>query len=291
MRYPFRFMLFFLSLTIILQSAPLSAQQNGTARPTRNPSFTEVYDRLYRAESPIAVSDDPGNAIPGNAIPGNAIPGNAIAGNAIAGNAIAGDDIAPEGRKSAFLGVVSSLLLPGMGELYAGRFDRGKYPFITEIALWIGAFGIDMYGDWVRDDARIFAQRHAGIDPSGKDDDFFVNIENYTDLHDYNNQRLIERRLDDLYPDESAWRWAWDTEENRKEYKDQRIHSDEMYNAVTFFVLGMVANRIWSAIQAGSAVKQYNASLEQRLSSLPSMEPRLRNWAGKVDGIELRFSW
>lgn len=201
----------------------------------------------------------------------------------------------PEGtdteRKSSFLGVLYSIALPGMGELYAGRFDRGKYPFITEIALWIGALGVDMYGDWIQDDARIFAQRHAGFDPAGKDDEFYVSIENYRDLYDYNNQRLIERRTDELYPDEAAWRWSWDSEENRKDYKDQRIHSDEMHNAVTFFVLGMVANRIWSAIQAASSVKQYNASLGERLTSLPSMEPRLRTMAGKVDGIEFQFSW
>lgn len=201
----------------------------------------------------------------------------------------------PEGsdveRKSAFLGVLYSIALPGMGEWYAGRFDRGKYPFITEIALWIGALGVDMYGDWIQDDARIFAQRHAGFDPAGKDDEFYVSIENYRDLHDYNNQRLIERRTDELYPDEAAWRWSWDSEENRKDYKDQRIHSDEMHNAVTFFVLGMVANRVWSAIQAASSVKQHNATIGERLTALPSMEPRLRTMAGKVDGIELRFSW
>ena len=195
------------------------------------------------------------------------------------------------GEKSAFLGVLYSLAVPGMGELYAGRFDRGKYPFITEIALWIGAFGINMYGNWVQDDARIYAQRHAGIDAAGKDENFFVNIENYRDLADYNNQRLIERRTEDLYPDEAAWQWNWDSEESRREYKDLRIQSDELHNAVTFFVLGMVANRIWSAIQAGSAVRQYNASLGERLTSLPAMQPRLRSYAGRVDGIEFRFSW
>ncbi|MBE0643035.1 MAG: hypothetical protein IH600_03050 [Bacteroidetes bacterium] len=200
-------------------------------------------------------------------------------------------DTDADGKKSGFAGVAYSLLLPGMGELYADRFDRGKYPFVTEIALWIGALGINSYGNWVQDDARLFARQHAGVDPTGKSDDFFVNIENYSDIHDFNNQRLNERRTDELYPDEPAWQWAWDTDANRKEYKDQRIHADEMHNAVTFFILGMIANRIWSAIQAAASVRQYNASLEERLTSMPSMQPRLRSWAGKVDGMELQFSW
>ncbi len=246
-----RFMFVSLLLLPLLMQRPLMAQQD--------PAFSRVYEQTYAAgsqqPSPAAVTAAEGE------------------------------------RKSGFVGVAYSLLLPGMGELYADRFDRGIYPFVTEIALWVGALGINAYGNWVQDDARLFARQHAGIDPTGKDDDFFVNIENYSDIYDYNNQRLNERRTDELYPDETAWRWAWDSEENRNDYKDQRIHSDEMHNAVTFFVLGMVANRIWSAIQAASSVRQYNASLGERLTSMPSMQTRVTTWAGKADGVEFQFSW
>jgi len=193
--------------------------------------------------------------------------------------------------KSGFLAVMYSLVLPGMGELYAGRFDRGKYPLITEAGLWLGLIGVNSYGNWVEDDARTYAIQHAGIDPAGKDDKFFVNIENYVDLADYNNQRLIERRLDEVYPDEETWRWSWDSEAHRLDYKDQRIFADELHNAVTFFVLGMVANRIWSAIQAGVAVRQHNASLAQRLLGMPSMHARLTAVNGRTDGMQFVFQW
>ncbi len=246
-----RFMFVFLFFSFIPFSEPLIAQQD--------PDFAQVYEQTY-----VEGFDRP--------------------------SALAVETTA-DGRKSGFVGVAYSLLLPGMGEWYADRFDRGIYPFVTEIALWAGALGINAYGNWVQDDARLFARQHAGIDPTGKNDDFFVNIENYSDIHDFNEQRLNERRTDELYPDDPAWQWAWDSEANRQEYKDQRIHADEMHNAVTFFVLGMVANRIWSAIQAASSVRQYNASLEERLSGIPSMQPRLRMWAGKVDGVEFRFTW
>ncbi|MBN1447262.1 MAG: hypothetical protein JXA28_04970 [Bacteroidetes bacterium] len=199
------------------------------------------------------------------------------------------NDVSP--NKSGFLAVLYSLVLPGMGELYAGRFDKGKYPLIAEAGLWLGLIGINSYGDWVEEDARIYAIRHAGIDPTGKDDRYFVNIENYSDLYDYNNQRLIERRLNEVYPDETVWQWNWDSEASRLEYKDQRIFADELHNGVTFFVLGMVANRIWSAIQAGISVKQYNASLTQRLLQLPSMHAQLTSYAGRTDGLRFVFSW
>jgi hypothetical protein len=197
----------------------------------------------------------------------------------------------PLESKSGSLAVLYSVILPGMGELYADRFDRGVYPLVTEGALWLGLIGVNTYGTWVQDDARTYAQQHAGIDPSGKSEDYFVHIENYSDIYDYNNQRLVERRLDELYPDEDAWRWDWDSEDNRRYYKDRRILSDQMHNAVSFFVLGMVANRIWSAIQSAAFVRRYNAALEQQSSIMPTLDTRLISRAGQVDELRLTFSW
>ena len=39
---------------------------------------------------------------------------------------------APESKKSVMLAVVASLIVPGMGELYAGSFETGKYYLIAE---------------------------------------------------------------------------------------------------------------------------------------------------------------
>ncbi|MCZ7555396.1 MAG: hypothetical protein M5R41_03195 [Bacteroidia bacterium] len=192
-------------------------------------------------------------------------------------------------RKSGTLAVLYSVVLPGMGELYADCFDRGKYPLMTEAALWLGLLGVNAYGDWVQTDARSYARQHAGFDPDGKNDEFYVRIENYQDLYDYNNQRLIERRLDELYPDEAQWYWGWDSDENRKYYKDRRILSDQMHNAVSFFVLGMVANRIWSAIQSAMFVRRHNAALEQS-SWLPDLRPQLIARAGRTDELRFNFS-
>lgn len=200
-------------------------------------------------------------------------------------------EAAVDGSKSGFLAILYSLAVPGLGELYAGRFDKGKYPMIVEAGLWLGLLGVNSYGNWVEEDARIYAIRHAGIEAAGKDDKFFVNIENYSDLYDYNNQRLVERRFDEVYPDEAAWRWAWDSEEHRLDYKDQRIKADELHNAVSFFVLGMVANRIWSAIQAAVSVKDYNSGLLERMTTLPQMDATLTSRSGRTDGISLNFRW
>ncbi|MCB2205957.1 hypothetical protein KQI65_14545 [bacterium] len=265
MRYAVCFMLgmIFLNGSMHAQqpSVPLTGQQQDESHPGSVQSFSAAYEQAFASSAPQQTQ------------------------------ALLPEDVGTAERKSAFIGVLYSLVLPGMGELYAGRFDKGKYPLIIETGLWLGLVGVNSYGNWVEDDARLYAIQHAGIQTAGKDDNFFVDIENYQDLYAYNNQMLIERRLDEVYPDEQEWRWNWDSKDNRLDYKDQRIFADELHNGVTYFVLGMIANRIWSAIQAATAVNSYNASLTERLSQLPGMHARMTSYAGRIDGMQLVFTW
>ena len=75
-------------------------------------------------------------------------------------------------RKAPGLAAVYSLILPGMGELYAGDFSSGKYFLIGEGILWITFAAFEIYGDAVRDDARTYAVTYAGVSPAGKNDQF-----------------------------------------------------------------------------------------------------------------------
>ncbi len=48
------------------------------------------------------------------------------------------DQAAAPSKKSVGLAAIYSLLLPGMGELYAEGFSSGKYFLIAEGVLWLG---------------------------------------------------------------------------------------------------------------------------------------------------------
>jgi len=193
-------------------------------------------------------------------------------------------------KKSGLLGVLYSLLLPGMGEVYAGRSDRMIYPLITEGALWLGVVGFNAYGTSIQNDARLFAQVHAGVNQAGKNDQFFVDIGNYTDIYQYNDYRMVERNIGVLYDiNNPSFFWSWDTDVNRIQYKDQRIKSDKMYNAVSFVIVGLVANRIWSAIETAVFIKDYNKSLAS-LEYLPSLRSEIMSFDGRIDGIRFRFT-
>jgi hypothetical protein len=62
-----------------------------------------------------------------------------------------------------------------------------------------------------------------------------------------------------------------------------------MYNTVSFFIVGLIANRIWSAIETAVFVKNYNKNLSA-LERLPSMRSELTSLDGRVDGVRLLFS-
>lgn len=187
--------------------------------------------------------------------------------------------------KSRFQGALYSILLPGMGEIYAGRLDRAIPALIAEGILWLGYAGFTSYSGWIEEDARNFAVDHAGIQPNGKSDQYFVDIGNFDNVHIYNATKLLDREIGDLYPAESgsSYSWSWDTRVNRKEYNDLRVLSDEMLNASRFVIAGLIINRIWSAIQASFLVRDYNSRIQQqpRVTAIP-----LRT-RGKTDGLAL----
>ncbi len=196
-------------------------------------------------------------------------------------------------EKSGFLGVVYSSLLPGMGELYAGRFDRGLYNLVTDLVLWGGFAGFNVSAGWIRDNARTFAAQKAGVSLDGKDEEYFVNIGNYRSIREYNEQKLLQRQLNRLYDEspEAGLAWNWDSEKDMREYRDSRLKSEDLYTYAQITVLGLVINRIWSAVQAAIFVRDYNESLAPGTAGF-SIHPRLISSLKGVDGFGITFfSW
>ncbi|HTP80316.1 MAG TPA: hypothetical protein VMM57_07930 [Bacteroidota bacterium] len=163
-------------------------------------------------------------------------------------------------RKSVTLAVVYSLLLPGMGEWYAGNFESGKYSLIADAALWgtFAAFRID--GGWIRSDDHAFAMEHSGASFAGKGDQFDVDIGNYLSTAAYNESKLQQRQFDQLYLDPS-YAWSWDSDADRQKFKDTRIRSDAIYQSAKFSIAALAVNRLLSAFAAGRAAAAFNRSL------------------------------
>ncbi len=189
-----------------------------------------------------------------------------------------------EDRKSPGMAAVYSLLLPGMGELYAGGFSTGKYFLIAEGVLWLGYATFDIYGNALRDDARAFAVAHAGVNPSGKDDQFYVNVGNFLNTDDYNQKRLRDNDFNLLYNPAAGYAWQWDSDASRLTFRDQRISSENAYNDRKFVIAAVIANHVASAINAARTAISHNASLAAVFRDV-SVDARLQGTVVNPQGV------
>lgn len=197
-------------------------------------------------------------------------------------------DAQPIPFKSVTLAVVLSALVPGTGELYAGSFETGKYAMMAEAAIWITYAAFYTHGNWVRQDARLFASEHAGANFGSKGDQFDVDIGNYLSANDYNQAKLRNRENNLLYTDPS-YNWQWDSDADRSSFKTARIRSDEIYQNAKFVIAAAVVNRIFSAFSAGRSTAAYNRRIliegAWNLEAHPTSSMRF------ADGFALNFTY
>ncbi|MER3524009.1 MAG: hypothetical protein C4326_08060 [Ignavibacteria bacterium] len=193
------------------------------------------------------------------------------------------------GRKSPALAALLSLAVPGLGEHYAGDFGAGKYLVAAEGALWITYAVFDVYGTSLRDDAHTFAAIHAGFDPAGKGDQFFVDVGNFINTQEFNEKRLQDRLPERLYDPNAGYRWQWDSDAARAEFKSKRISAETVLNNRKFVVAAVVVNHIVSAINAARLAISHNHALSESLGALDLRAEVMGGWANP-HGIRFTFT-
>ena len=168
-------------------------------------------------------------------------------------------------KKSVGLGIIYSLLLPGMGELYADAYDVGKYFTIADGILWGTFIGMNAYSSWQKDNYQSYAASRAGVDNTNKDENYYARIGEYTSIETYNDQKALERNFIEMY-DEEKYFWKWNSVEERRTYRDMWTSSEQTSNDIRFVVGGLILNRVASAINAARLVTSYNKRLEEEVS-------------------------
>jgi len=160
--------------------------------------------------------------------------------------------------KSVALAVVYSLLLPGMGDLYAEHFSTGKYFVMADAGLWLTYAGFRMQASWLKQDAQSFASQHSSASFAGKDAQFAVNLGNYASVDAYNQAKLRNGEYGLLYDPRSSFSWNWDSDADRLAYKARRARSDEVVRNSEFVLGALVLNRIVAALSAWRATTLFN---------------------------------
>jgi hypothetical protein len=159
-------------------------------------------------------------------------------------------------KKNTGLAILYSLLLPGMGELYAEGYSSGKYFTIAEGVLWGTYIGMNTYANWKKDRYIAFAASNGGVNTSGKNDDYYSTISEYLNINDYNDEKALERDYLHMYNVEQYY-WNWSSVD-RKSYRSMWVSSEQAFNNLRFVVGALILNRVASAINAVRLVSAYN---------------------------------
>jgi hypothetical protein len=169
------------------------------------------------------------------------------------------------GKKSAGLAVVYSLLLPGMGEMYAGDYSSGKYFTIADAAFWVFFTGFTVYGNRMESNYKAYAAGFGGVNTQDKDDEYYAIIGDYTNIDQYNYEKELNRDFDETFDAETHY-WDWGSSESRKEYRRTWTSSEQANNNVRFAVGALILNRVVSAINAVRLVSRHNKNISEGLS-------------------------
>jgi hypothetical protein len=195
-------------------------------------------------------------------------------------------------KKSPGLAFIYGLFIPGMGHVYSNRFETGKYFMISEAAIWLTYAAFTIYGNWLLDDAYDYASLHAGVQVSGKekDDRFFVDIANYNNVDEYNNEKLRFGEYEELYYPEKGYGFYWNSEAERLQYRADKIGGDRTLNDRLFVIGAVLINHIISGISAVFAANSYNDELKQKGSGGFSVNAGVQKHFNKIDGIRLKLT-
>ncbi|MFO7768637.1 MAG: hypothetical protein R6W82_06755 [bacterium] len=142
-----------------------------------------------------------------------------------------------------------SLAFPGWGQRAQGRTTLGRVLTGVEAGFWGGFAGWRHYADWRAADSRRWAALHAGADLEGKDALFFRRLASYPDWVTF-RAAASAAGTGDVYPDEAAWRWRWDSPGNWDRYRELRRLSRRSDALATLAVGGIVAVRLTGAALA-----------------------------------------
>ncbi len=159
------------------------------------------------------------------------------------------------------MAIAYSLVLPGLGDLYAGNSQTGKYFLASDVGLWVTYGAFRTYGSWEKQDAQTFAVERGGANFNGKGDQFAVDIGNYLSVYDYDAAKLRSRETNLLYDPNSSFSWQWTSDADRAHYKDLKIRGEAAIRNSQFVVGALVVNRIVAAISAVRSVSLYNRNL------------------------------
>ena len=207
-----------------------------------------------------------------------------------------------EPMKSPNRAFLSSLVVPGSGQLYVGA-KRGYLFLAADIALLVGYFITHSDAENSRDDYRNLVRDHVKFDGPGTFEAWDP-IEDFEHATLYDNWRNVYT-VDPVDNDEPLSRtgpWYWD---DRRAFKDEdrkgdsdspnreealrlRYEANDKFESARTLLGGVILNHAISAVEARIAAKKHNKKKDSRLMSFKPIDLDLRTTV-LPDGVESRL--
>ena len=168
-----------------------------------------------------------------------------------------------EEKKSASKAFFYSLLLPGTGEAYVGEAFQSKLFLGIEIVAWGLVIANIINVNSRESDYKNFAVQHAFLNRTGKGDQYWIDVGKFDTIYEYNEERLRERDVNALYPENSFYYWGWDNRNNRFSYDASRIETREIEQKRLYFYAAIALNHLVSAINALRLANSHNRKLDE----------------------------
>ncbi len=171
-------------------------------------------------------------------------------------------EMQPESKqKSVGRAFFMSLVLPGAGEYYMGRKSQAFMFLGFEVLAWSGLLANQLYSDHLKDEYKTFAGQHAGVQPAGKDLQYWIDIGKYDDIYSFNEQRRRDRYFDAIYDETPANYWKWDSRDNRFRYDGKRLRANEIASQDVYFYAAVLLNHLVSGINAMRLARKHNRTV------------------------------
>ena len=201
-----------------------------------------------------------------------------------------------EPMKSPNRAFLSSLVVPGSGQLYVGA-KRGYLYLAADIALLVGYFITRSDAENSRDEYRDLVREHVIFDGPGT-------FETWDPIEDFEHATLFDN-WHNVYTDNNGepldrtGKWYWD---DRRAFKDEdrkgnhdspnreealrlRYEANDKFERARTLLGGVILNHAISAIEARIVAKRQNRRTDSRLMSFKPMDLDLRTTV-LPDGVE-----
>ena len=172
------------------------------------------------------------------------------------------DPVIAKGKISMTRAVVMSLILPGSGEYYAGKKFKGQIFMGVEAGIWAGYFAYHVYGGWKEDDYKALAASRAGVDNTGKDEQFYDLVGFYSNREEANQLGMLYNNDRVYLPDNNSYNWQWESEEARQLFRDLKDGSKVAYRNTTLMLMLALVNRLISGVDTYRTVKSVQRQAE-----------------------------